>query len=169
MESMNRRGIILLALLVIALPCGAVAQELSAVGTVYLLPMSSSLEQYIANHLTRDGVLQVVTDPAQADAILTGEIGPGFEQKLDELYPPPPNETDATTEDDAGTTELVLQNTGRPAVSSFARGRGNVFLVGRQSGQVLWSFYHLPKNSTSKQLNRAANRIVDELRKTLGQ
>ena len=170
MEPMNRRGILLLAILGAAISTGAVAQELSAVRSVYLLPMSSGLDQYLANHLTANGVFQVVTDPQRADAILTSEIGPVFEQRLDELYPPAPTEeAPAESQTEAAGSEVSLLDTGRPLVSSFSRGKGNVFLVGRESRRVLWSFYHLPRDSSSKQLNNAADKIVSELRKSLGQ
>jgi len=169
MKAMNRRSILLFATLVAAASYGAHAQELSAVRTVYLLPMGSGLDQYLANQITTQGVFKVVTEPERADAVLTGEIGPGFEQQLEELYPPPPAEEPAAgAESSAEQAQLVIEDSGRPTASSFARGKGNVFLVGLQSRQVIWSIYQLPKNSTSKQLNDTAKKIVGELRKTLG-
>src|SRR5678809_764458 len=53
---------------------GAHAQVFG-VKTVYLLPMAGGLDQYLALQLTSGGVLQVVTDPKKADAILTDGIG----------------------------------------------------------------------------------------------
>src|SRR5215475_11536774 len=64
------------------------AAELSEVRNVYVLRMSKGLDQYLANHLTNGHVFQVVTDPKLADAILTDQIGEGFQAKLDELFPP---------------------------------------------------------------------------------
>ena len=55
--------------------------------TVYLLKMSSGLDQYLANRLTADHVFQVVTDPKLADAVFTDQIGEGFQMKLDEIVP----------------------------------------------------------------------------------
>ena len=42
-------------------PAGG-GNELLEVHNVYILPMGSGLDQYIANRLTRSGVLQVVTE-----------------------------------------------------------------------------------------------------------
>ena len=48
---------------------------LTEIKTVYLLPMTYSLDQFLAIRLTRGGILQVVTDPNRADAILSEHIG----------------------------------------------------------------------------------------------
>src|SRR5277367_1477699 len=63
--------------------------DLQKVHTVYLLSMSNSMDQYLANRLTTEGVLQVVTDPNLADAVLTDRLALGFEEPLNQLYPPP--------------------------------------------------------------------------------
>lgn len=65
----------------------ASAVSLAQVKSVYLLPMSHGMDQYLANRLTRDGVFQVVTDPAKADALLTDHLGANFEASVKELYP----------------------------------------------------------------------------------
>src|SRR6476646_9144378 len=67
---------------------GAHAQVFG-VKTVYLLPMAGGLDQYLALQLTAGGVLQVVTDPKKADAILTDGIGARFEENLTQLYGAP--------------------------------------------------------------------------------
>ena len=67
----------------------AVHPALPEVKTVYLLPMGSGLDQYLANWLTRIGRFEVVTDPAKADAIFTDRLGTAFEEKWKEMYPPP--------------------------------------------------------------------------------
>lgn len=155
----------------------AASAELGQVQTVYLLPMPSGLDQYLANHLTSEGIFQVVTDPEKAGAILTSEIGLRFERQLEDLYPPPPEEEPAPAEepeaDPSSPTEAAApigfaSAPQQPILSSFSRGKGNVFLVGRESRQVIWSIYHPPKDSTSKSLNRAAERIIGELGKALG-
>src|SRR5258708_13703693 len=73
---------------------GASNPELAEIKTVYLLPMTYSLDQFLAIRLTKGGVLQVVTDPKLADAILSDHIGTGLEDKLKSLY----GDTDATKE-----------------------------------------------------------------------
>src|SRR4029077_17872250 len=60
--------------------------EVFGVKTVYVLPMAGGLDQYLALRLYSGGVLQVVTDPQKADAILTDGIGTRFEESLTELY-----------------------------------------------------------------------------------
>ena len=64
------------------------SRKLSEVQTIYVLPMSSGMDQYLASRLTRGHILQVVTDPAKADAILTDHLGAAFEDSLKELYLP---------------------------------------------------------------------------------
>ena len=54
---------------------------------MYLMPMASGMDQYLANELTRAHVFQVVTDPARADAIFTDHLGAGFEASLKNMYP----------------------------------------------------------------------------------
>src|SRR5258708_6895341 len=69
---------------VLAVP--APASGLGHTRTVYLLRMSSGLDQYLAVGLTKGSVLQVVADPQKADAIFTDHLGEGLEAKLDDLY-----------------------------------------------------------------------------------
>jgi hypothetical protein len=64
--------------------------QLHEVKRVYILAMSASLDQFLASQLAKAGVFEVVTDPKKADAIITDRVGEPFENKLDELYPPPP-------------------------------------------------------------------------------
>src|SRR5437762_7219070 len=79
--------------------------EVFGVKTVYLLPMAGGLDQYLALKLTSGGVLQVVTDPKKADAILTDGIGARLEDSLTELYGTP---VDKDKTDKAGTTDSAL-------------------------------------------------------------
>src|ERR1700688_2197854 len=74
---------------------------LSDVHAVYVLPMSSGLDQYLASRLASGDVFRVVTDPQQADALFTEQLGATFEQKLTELYPAP-KPADAKPEKDDG-------------------------------------------------------------------
>ena len=74
------------------MPIAAIAQTeeragLPGVKSVYLLPMASGMDQYLASQLIREGVLHVVTDPAKADAVITDRLGASFEASLKELYP----------------------------------------------------------------------------------
>jgi hypothetical protein len=64
------------------------SQGLSAVHKVYLLPMSKGLDQYLANRLISEHVLEVVTDPKLADAVFTDRIGDSFETQWSGLVRP---------------------------------------------------------------------------------
>jgi hypothetical protein len=150
---------------------------------VYLLPMTSGLDQYLANRLTRTGRFEVVTDPANADAVFTDRLGPAFEDKWNEMYPPPPKpedvkpvdaktdaKADAKAEGDKPKAEPKIEDIAAPPVtriSSFSRGRGNVFLVSRKNGAVVWSDYKMPKRTGSKELNSTADGIVERLNSDL--
>jgi len=133
--------------------------ELSQVQSVYLLPMGSGLDQYLANRLTAQQVFQVVTDPQKADAIFTDQIGIGFEKRLEELYRPPAPEK--TEKDEVAREEPPVR------FSSFGRGKGNLFLVDRKSRRVIWSVYERPRSSTPDDLDRAGQRVVERLKKDL--
>ncbi|HVX66528.1 MAG TPA: hypothetical protein VHA11_07995 [Bryobacteraceae bacterium] len=50
-------------------------------------------------------------------------------------------------------------------VSTFRRAKGTVFLVDRQDRMVLWSIYLEPKNTTARELHRAAGEIAERLTK----
>src|SRR5690242_4609026 len=96
---------------------------------------------------------------------------------MKELYPPPPavkkdEDAEKAKDDDnnKGTDadkdaskgqDLKPKNSAasnktfqdsQPVTSSWARGRGNFFLVDRQSRSVIWSIYERPKNSTPDEL-----------------
>ena len=168
------RSLVLACLLVCGL--GAVVHpELAGVKTVYLLPMASAMDQYIANQLTKEGRFEVVTDPAKADAIFTDRLGVAFEDKWKELYPPPepPKPVQPAADDkDAKKKDKVpdlMDVTAPPRMrtSSFGRGRGNVFLVSRKTQSVIWSHFLAPSDSQSKTLDKKADRIVDQLHKDL--
>ena len=130
------------------------AADLGSAHTVYLLPMANGLDQYLAHRLTASGLLQVVVDPKKADLIFTDRVGEALQERLKELLPAAKEEKAA----DAKAGE-------RPAaLSSFARGKGTVFLVDRASGNVVWSAYEPPRNSAPDELDRAARRIVEQLK-----
>jgi hypothetical protein len=155
------------------------AADLAQVRTVYVLTMAGGLDLHIANRLTDGHVLQVVTDPQKADAVLTDRIGPGFEDQMTRLYPlpEPPKEESAEKEKDkdkedsssiaAAFSSDAAAKLAKPA-SSFGRGKGTVFLVGVKSREVLWSTYALPKDSRANTLERTAGKISNDLKKDLG-
>ena len=144
---------------------------LQQVQTVYLMPMGYGLDQYLANRLTAEAVLQVVTDPKRADAVFTDNIGVGFERRFEELLPreapaakkedPPQSKKDA----DAEAFDRLKRASTQPPVSSFSRGKGNIFLVDVKTRGVVWSLYERPKKILPDELNRTSVRIVERLKK----
>jgi hypothetical protein len=116
--------------------------------TVYILPMAAGLDQYLAQWLTKDHVMQVVADPKTAEVFMTDRLGEAFEQKMKQIRP----DSDKKSDDTA-------QNTFRST-----QARGTIFLVDAKSRQVLWSDYQKPPRSNSdSDLNRAAERIAQKL------
>ena len=131
--------------------------EVFGVKTVYVLPMAGGLDQYLALRLTSEGVLQVVTDPQKADAILTDSIGARLEASLTELYGAPVNKEKSGK---AGSDEF-----NHPSMQPLSRSRGLVFLVNRTTRDVVWSTFERPKSSQPGELKHAAEKIVDRLAK----
>jgi hypothetical protein len=180
---MALRRFVLMAVSVCGLAAAAVNPALPEVKRIYLLPMSNGLDQYLANRLTKLGRFEVVTNPDQADAVFTDRIGIAFEERWKELYPPPPPppkpvETEAAKDKDKDKDKSKkdkapesLEATVAPLVriSSFTRGKGNVFLVSRKTGVVIWSHYAVPKNIRTKSLDNTADKIVDRLHDDLKQ
>jgi len=147
--------------------------DLGNVHTVYVMPMAHGLEQYLANVLTGEHVFVVVTDPKMADAVFTDHVGAALQEKLDTMLAPPAEKSEPKVGEkiDAPKGSIIepankLEN---PASSSsVGRTKGTVFLVGTKSRQVLWSIYDLPKDASSKELDRIASAIVSRLRKDMG-
>jgi hypothetical protein len=175
-----KRVLVLLTFSVISVA----GEDLSAIHSVYLLPMGGALDQYLANRLTSEHVFQVVTDPKLADAVFTDRIGSAFEEKLSDLYAPPPKEKPAESQPaEAQTAAPPNQRAAQPPVplftdtankltnpatnSSFGHGKGTIFLVDRKSKEVVWSIYEVPKGSTSPQMDRSAADIVNRLKRDL--
>lgn len=147
----------------------APAPAVGAPQNVYLLQMTNGLDQYIATHLARQGSLRVVTDPALADVILTDRLGKPFEQKMAELYPPPAPETAPEEKEErsgqSGSSVMDIKGDSMTRLSSFGRGRGNIFLVSRKSSAVLWSTFVRLESSRPRDLDRLGREIVNRLGK----
>jgi hypothetical protein len=171
------------------------AADLAGVRSVYLMPMSRALDQYLANRLTSEHVFQVVTDPKLADAIFTDKLGESFQIQLENISPTPkPPEpkvevtVDAAEKDakppakskrdrtekpaDPSAASLLadtVNKTDNPALNStFGRGKGTVFLVDAKSRQVVWSTFDPAKlGSDNHDMDRTASDIVSRLRKAL--
>jgi len=136
----------------LAATVSAASPDLSGIKTVYLLPMSSGLDQYLAVRLTAAGVVQVVTDPQKADAVFTDRIGSNLEQTLEQLY-------QSKAKDDSKDEGF------KATMQPLSRGRGSIFLVDRKTRAVIWSMYALPKSSQADELNHLAQKITMQLGK----
>jgi len=152
----------ILAAAAIAISMSATGAGLDDVKTVYVLPMSNGLDQYLAAQLTSGSVLQVVTDPQKADAVLTDHVGQSFEQSLADLYnaKPPASDKDAEKTDDTGNTFTRSGMQGQ-------RSRGNVFLVNRKTHDVVWSFFEAPGDKTPNGMKRTAAKISGKLAQSI--
>lgn len=160
-------------LLLISSVVALMAADLETVHTVYVLPMAHGLEQYVANVLTEENVFVVVTDPKLADAVLTDHVDAGLQLKLDSLLAPlteKPKKEGEKVDGPKGSIFEPANKLENPADNStMGRAKGTVFLVGTKSRHVLWSMYSLPKDTSSKELDRIASAIVSRIRKDLGQ
>ncbi|MBI2680665.1 MAG: hypothetical protein HYX25_06615 [Candidatus Solibacter usitatus] len=166
------------------------------VQSVYVMPMSGGLDQFLAHQITRTHTFSVVTDAKRADAIFTDRLGDALHTQLEKLYPEPKpvsaaakKKDDAKKDDDAKgdekteakadakeedpivkgdpiTPARATTNT-PPPVSGFGRGKGTVFLVDAKSRRVIWSAYAKPKNTSSDELARVAHQVIGQLTKTL--
>ena len=175
MESMRRVSFLLFCVGAVAFcPNPSAAADLGGVHSVYILQMSRGMDQYLANRLTNGHVLQVVTDPKVADAILTDQLGEAFEEQLDLLLPgpepvkkiAPPPEKDK--DKPAGPVLAIDTETNLPPVrSTFGVSKGTLFLVDPKSHHVLWSVYDRAKSSGSKEMDRTASDIVSRLKKDM--
>lgn len=144
------------------------ANELLQIKTVYLLPMGSAFDQYLANHLTRGGILQVVTDPARADAVFTDRLGKSFQLKMEELYPAPkpepePPKKKGRDEDEPESQSMDMKSAPMDRTSSFGRGKSTYFLVHRGSRNVVWSIYEKPKSLQPDDLDDTAKFVARRL------
>jgi hypothetical protein len=150
----------LFSVAVLAMSMAASAAGLSDVKTVYLMPMSNGLDQYLAVQLTTGAVLQVVVDPQRADAVLTDHLGESFEQSLADLYSSKTQNSEKDKTDEGGGTFARSGMQGQ-------KGRGNVFLVNSKTHDVLWSSHEFPKDKTPGGMTRTAGRIVAKLAHSL--
>jgi hypothetical protein len=138
------------------------AADLSGVKTVYLLPMSGGLDQYLAVRLTAAGAFQVSTDPFQVDAIFTDRIGSNFEKTLKDLLNPPKQvsgkvSTNGKEDDDSAFA--------KPTMQPLSRGKGSLFLIDHKTHVVLWSMFAKPKSSQAEDMNALASQITAQITK----
>jgi hypothetical protein len=157
---------LLLTLAGFSLPAHA---QLKQVQAVYLLPMGSGLDQYLATRLVEMHLFQVVTDPKRADAVFVDRIGEGLEDKLAELYPEEKKkpETDAEKEAEKEKEKDKKNDFAGGGVkvgsTNLQRGKGTIFLIDRRTHTVIWSLYSPGKSTSSTDVNRNAAVIAKKL------
>lgn len=142
-------------------PLSSAHAEIFGVKTVYVLPMAGGLDQYLALQLSSGGILQVVTDPKKADAVLTDGIGTRLEDSLSELYGAPVENDKSDKDKDKSSAS----NSPRPGMRTLSSSRGLVFLVNRTSRDVLWSTFEPQKSTDPGDLRHVAKKIVERLAK----
>ncbi|HWE52484.1 MAG TPA: hypothetical protein VG273_22000 [Bryobacteraceae bacterium] len=139
---------------------------------VYVLPMGGGLDQYLADWLTREKVMQVVTDPKAADLVMTDRLGEAFEQRLAQILPPPEKPVKKGDKSDDKSDEKAaksIETGGAPPVHSAFRSssaRGTLFLVDLKTRQVVWSDHEKPPTPSDANLNREAERVAKKLHET---
>jgi hypothetical protein len=140
----------------------ASAAGLGEIKTVYLLPMSGGLDQYLAVQLTTGSVLQVVTDPQKAGAVFTDHVGELLEQTLAELYGDKTKTADKAADKTEGSPQAFVRSG-----MQGQRGRGTIFLVDRKNREVVWSNYERLKDMTPDGLKRTAGQIASKLARAI--
>jgi len=160
--------------LVVVFALGLHAQP-AGLHLVYVLPMAGGLDQYLADWLTRDKIMQVVTDPKAADLVMTDRLGEAFEQKLAQLRPPaaaPDEKPDGKKDDKADSKDSKTGGAGNPSDTPHSfrstSARGTLFLVDIKSRQVVWSDHEKPRSVSDTNLNREAERVAKRLQETFG-
>ena len=148
--------------LLFSLPLLASSPELKQVRNIYVLSMASSLDQYVIDRIVGKGEFAIVTDPQKADAFFTDRVGEALDNKLTDLLTPKVTEK---KKDDEKKDKDKEGDSGVIRLTSFSKGRGTVFLIDRQSRNVLWSTYARPKDSTPDELHRIAGIMIDRLEK----
>ncbi len=139
----------------LAMACLLPAAELGNVRTVYLLPMANGFDQHLAHHLADAGVFQVVVDPRKADAVFTDKLGEGLQTRLNEMLAEPGAKKEGSAKEAAW----------EPATfQPLGHGKGNLFLVEMAGRTVVWSVFEPPRDTTAKELDRAAKRVVSRLK-----
>jgi hypothetical protein len=139
--------------------CGLLSgAQLRDVKTVYLYPMMGGFDLLLAQQLVEGHIYRVVPDPKLADAVFTDQLGDVFLYKLDHIQTPP-----VAAKTSGSTSSMTPAPDTAPHGSTFARARGTLFLVDIKSKEVVWSTFQKPKNLTSTELRKSAQKSVKQL------
>jgi hypothetical protein len=142
-------------LLVVMVAIAMHGGDVAGYKTVYLLPMSGGLDQFLATRLTAGAVMQVVTDPLKADVVLTDRIGAAFEEHLNEIYGEKPKTDEKNS----------LTSSPKPMDIAISHGRGLIFMVDRRTREVVWSAFIKLRDVSPDAMNHVAVEIATKLDK----
>jgi len=126
--------------------------------TVFIVPMAHGLDRHLASRLTSSGVVWVVLNPENADAVLTDRVDEAFWTWSNAHYNPANKPSNAALNDDD------RSRFERPRVGGY---RGTVFLVDPRNGVVLWSIYEPTQETSPNALDQAAVHVAINLKKSL--
>jgi hypothetical protein len=126
--------------------------------TVYILPMANGLDRHLASRLTSSGVVWVVLQPENADAVLTDRVDEAFWVWSNARYKAATKSPSVTFNDEDRSRYE------RPRIGGY---RGTVFLVDPRAGLVLWSIYEPTPKTSADALDQAAVHVAVSLKKSL--
>jgi len=159
------------ALLTAQAPPPQEAVSLEMAKTVYVAPMGYGMDQYLANHLTAQRLYQVITHPKDAQLMFSDQLGPGLDRKLRESFPEyfeepaEPVEAEKKEGEKEDKTASAKEEKDEIRRGAWGQGKGNYFLLDYRNGRVLWSTYFRPNSFTPKDLDQAAKKIIERLKK----
>jgi hypothetical protein len=151
------KSLLIIALLCSALSGGEFHLQLKT-RTVYIVPMANGLDRHLASRLTSSGVVWIVLDPENADAVLTDRVDEAFWTWSNARYKPAGKPSNAALNDDD------RSRFERPRMGGY---RGTVFLVDPRNGVVLWSIYEPTPDTSPNALDQAAVHVAINLKKNL--
>jgi len=125
---------------------------------VYIVPMANGLDRHLASRLTSSGVVWVVLDPENADAVLTDRVDESFWSWSNARYRAASKSLNATLNDEDRSRYE------HPRIGGY---RGTVFLVDPRAGLVLWSIYEPTPDTSPNALDQAAGHVATSLKKSL--
>ena len=151
--------------------CLTLLAQPAGVHQLYVLPMAGGLDQYLAAWISRDKVMQVVTDPKAADLVMTDRLGEAFEQKLAQIRTPavvPDEKKDEKADSKGSKSAGAGAPSDTPHSFRSTNARGTLFLVDVKSRQVVWSDHEKPSAVSDANLNREAERVAKKLGEMFG-
>jgi hypothetical protein len=114
-----------------------------------------------------------VTDPQEAEYVLTENVGPGFDEILKQLFEVPEEEERAPSEiadeerEEAKKELPVLNRYMGARPTTFGKAGGVVFLVRRADKSVIWSTFLERRDTRDQMMDKHAGNVVKRMAKWL--